>query len=151
MAVRRRSQAAKGLGLEGGLRCPCILRWPGHVPADSIQNGIFSGLDWFPTFVAAAGNPNIAAELLKGKQIGDKTYKVHLDGYNQLDAITGKGPSARHEIFYFTESTLAAVRIDDYKYRFTDQPSGWFGGTVKVDWPIAGQPPPGSVRADRLV
>ena len=125
----------KGLGLEGGWRCPFILRWPGHVPADSIQNGIFSGLDWFPTFVAAAGNPNIAGELLKGKQIGDKTYKVHLDGYNQLDAITGKGPSARHEIFYFTESTLAAVRIDDYKYRFTDQPNGWFGGTVKVDWP----------------
>ena len=135
MAVRRRSQGAKGLGLEGGWRCPFILRWPGHVPADSIQNGIFSGLDWFPTFVAAAGNPNIAGELLKGKQIGDKTYKVHLDGYNQLDAITGKGPSARHEIFYFTESTLAAVRIDDYKYRFTDQPNGWFGGTVKVDWP----------------
>jgi arylsulfatase A-like enzyme len=125
----------KGLGLEGGWRCPFILRWPGHVPADSIQNGIFSGLDWFPTFVAAAGNPNIAGDLLKGKQMGDKTYKVHLDGYNQLDAITGKGPSARHEIFYFTESTLAAVRIDDYKYRFTDQPNGWFGGTVKVDWP----------------
>ena len=60
----------KGLGLEGGWRCPFILRWPGHVPADSIENGIFSGLDWFPTFVAAAGNPNIAGELLKGKQIG---------------------------------------------------------------------------------
>ena len=130
----------KGLGLEGGWRCPFILRWPGHVPADSIQNGIFSGLDWFPTFVAAAGNPNIAGELLKGKQIGDKTYKVHLDGYNQLDAITGKGPSARHEIFYFTESTLAAVRVDDYKYRFTDQPNGWFGGTVKVDWPTLVNP-----------
>ena len=106
------------------------------MPADTIQNGIFSGLDWFPTFVAAAGNPNIAEELLKGKQIGDKTYKVHLDGYNQMDAITGKGPSARNEIFYFTEGTLAAVRIDDYKYRFTDQPGGWLGGTVKVDWPI---------------
>ena len=50
--------------------------------------------------------------------------------------ITGKGPSKRHEIFYFTEGTLGAVRIDDYKYRFTDQPNGWLGGTVKVDWPI---------------
>ena len=126
----------KGLGLEGGWRCPFILRWPGHVPADTIQNGIFSGLDWFPTFVAAAGNPNIAGELLKGKELGDKTYKVHLDGYNQMDLITGKSPSARHEIFYFTEGTLSAVRIDDYKYRFTDQPNGWFGDTVKVDWPI---------------
>ena len=126
----------KGTGLEGGFRVPAILSWPGKVPADTIQNGIFSGLDWFPTFVAAAGNPNIAEELLKGLAIGDKTYKVHLDGYNQMDAITGKGASARHEIFYFTEGTLAAVRIDDYKYRFTDQPGGWLGGTVKVDWPI---------------
>jgi arylsulfatase A-like enzyme len=126
----------KGTALEGGFRSPAIVSWPGHVPADSIQNGIFSGLDWFPTFVAAAGNPNIAADLLKGKEVGGKTYKVHLDGYNQMDLITGKGPSARHEIFYFTEGTLSAVRIDDYKYRFTDQPGGWLGGTVKVDWPI---------------
>jgi arylsulfatase len=126
----------KGTALEGGFRSPAILNWPGHVPADSIQNGIFSGLDWFPTFVAAAGNPNIATDLLKGKEVGGKTYKVHLDGYNQMDLITGKGPSARHEIFYFTESTLSAVRVDDYKYRFTDQPGGWLGATVKVDWPI---------------
>jgi arylsulfatase len=126
----------KGTALEGGFRSPAILSWPGHVPADSIQNGIFSGLDWFPTFVAAAGNANVGAELLKGKDIGGKTYKVHLDGYNQMDLITGKGPSARHEIFYFTESTLSAVRVDDYKYRFTDQPGGWLGATVKVDWPI---------------
>jgi len=61
---------------------------------------------------------------------------VHLDGYDQTDLITGKGPSKRHEIYYFTEGTLAAVRIDDYKYRLTDQPTGWFGATVKVDWPI---------------
>ena len=53
-----------------------------------------------------------------------------------MDLITGKGPSKRHEIFYFTESTLGAVRIDDYKYRFTDQPNGWLGATEKVDWPI---------------
>jgi arylsulfatase len=53
-----------------------------------------------------------------------------------MDLITGKGPSKRHEIFYFTETTLAAVRIDDFKYRFTDQPNGWLGATVKVDWPI---------------
>ena len=62
--------------------------------------------------------------------------EARLDGYNQLDLITGKGPSARHEIFYFTEGTLSAVRVNDYKYRFTDQPSGWLGPTEKVDWPI---------------
>jgi hypothetical protein len=122
--------------MEGGFRAPAILSWPGKVPADVVENGIFSGMDWFPTFVAAAGDPNISDELLKGKQLGDKTYKVHLDGYNQMDLITGKGPSARHEIFYFTEGTLSAVRINDYKYRFTDQPNGWLGATQKVDWPI---------------
>jgi len=126
----------KGTALEGGFRVPAILRWPGKVPAGKVENGIFSGLDWFPTFLAAAGNPNIADELKKGKQMGDRTYKVHLDGYNQMDLITGKGPSARHSIYYFTEGTLSAVRIDDYKYRFTDQPGGWLGATVKVDWPI---------------
>jgi arylsulfatase len=126
----------KGTGLEGGFRAPAIIRWPGKVPANKIENGIFSGLDWFPTFVAAAGNPGITGELLQGKEMGGTTYKVHLDGYNQLDLITGKGPSARQEIFYFTESTLAAVRVGDFKYRFTDQPGGWLGATVKVDWPI---------------
>src|SRR5215813_8548542 len=126
----------KGTVMEGGFRAPALIRWPGQVPAGKVENGIFSGLDWFPTFVAAAGNPNIADELKQGKQLGDRTYKVHLDGYNQLDVLTGKGPSKRHEIFYFAETTLGAVRIDDYKYRFIDQPGGWLGGTVKVDWPI---------------
>jgi arylsulfatase len=126
----------KGTVLEGGFRVPCILRWPGKVPAGKVENGIMSGLDWFPTFMAAAGNPNIVDELKKGKKLGDRTYKVHLDGYNQLDFITGKGKSARNEIFYFAEATLGAVRIGDYKYRFVDQPQGWLGGTVKVDWPI---------------
>jgi len=126
----------KGTALEGGFRVPCIIRWPGKVPAGKVENSIMSGLDWFPTLVAAAGNPNIAEELLKSKQLGDRTYKVHLDGYNQLDFLTGKGPSKRREIFYFTEGTLSAVRIGDYKYRFTDQPNGWLGATEKVDWPI---------------
>jgi arylsulfatase len=126
----------KGQVLEGGFRSPCVARWPGKIPAGKVENGIISGLDWFPTFVAAAGNPNIVDELKKGKQLGDRTYKVHLDGYDQTNMITGKGPSNRHEIFYFAEGTLGAVRINDFKYRFIDQPNGWFGGTVKVDWPI---------------
>jgi arylsulfatase len=126
----------KGTALEGGFRVPAIVRWPGKVPAGKVENGIFSMLDLFPTFVAAAGDPNIATELRKGKQLGDTNYKVYLDGYNQMDVLTGKGPSARHEVYYFTESTLSAVRVNDYKYRFTDQPNGWFGATEKVDWPI---------------
>jgi len=126
----------KGTSLEGGFRAPAIIRWPGRVSTGKVENQIMSGLDWFPTFVAAAGNPNIVEELKKGKQIGDRTYKVHLDGYDQTDLITGKGPSKRHEVFYFAETTLGAVRINDFKNRFIDQPNGWFGGTVKVDWPI---------------
>ncbi|HKE36023.1 MAG TPA: arylsulfatase [Candidatus Baltobacteraceae bacterium] len=126
----------KGSVTEGGFRSPCIARWPGKIPAGTVENGIFASLDWFPTFVAAAGNPNIVDELKKGKQLGDRTYKVHLDGYNQLDVITGKGPSKRREFFYFAEGTLGAVRVDDFKYRFIDQPSGWLGGTTKPDWPI---------------
>ena len=126
----------KGTVMEGGFRVPAIIRWPGKVPANQIANGIMSGLDWFPTLVAAAGNPNITAELLKGKQLGDTTYKVHLDGYDQTSMITGKGPSNRHEIFYFGESALGAVRIDDYKYRFIDQPGGWMGAKVPVDVPF---------------
>ena len=127
---------SKGTVMEGGFRVPCIARWPGHIPADSVQNGIFSGLDWFPTFLAAAGNPEITEQLLKGVQLGDRTYKNHLDGYNQMAAITGKGPSARHEIFYLGESSLGAVRIDDYKYRFIDQPGGWLGEKTHPDVPI---------------
>jgi arylsulfatase A-like enzyme len=127
---------AKGTVLEGGFRVPCIVRWPGQIPSGKVENGLMSGLDWFPTFVAAAGDPNIVDELKAGKQLGDRSYKVHLDGYNQLAFLSGKEPSKRHEIYYFAESTLGAVRVGDYKYRFIDQPQGWLGGTVKVDWPI---------------
>ncbi|MGH9481918.1 MAG: arylsulfatase [Terriglobales bacterium] len=126
----------KGTVLEGGFRVPCILRWPGRVPAGKVENGLISGLDWFPTFLALAGYSTVVADLKKGKQLGDRTYKVHLDGYNQVDLITGKGPSNRREIIYFAESTVGAVRVDDYKYRFIDQPTGWLGGTVKPDMPI---------------
>ena len=126
---------SKGTVLEGGFRVPAILRWPGHVPADSVQNGIFSGMDWYPTFLDAAGNPNITDQLLKGVKLGDRTFKNHLDGYDQMAAITGKGPSARHEIFYLGESTVGAVRIDDYKFRFIDQPAGWLGEKTHPDVP----------------
>src|SRR3990172_1533297 len=100
----------KGTVMEGGFRAPAMIRWPGKIPAGKVENGIISGLDWFPTFVAAAGNPNIVEELLTGKDLGGTNFKVHLDGYNQLDFLTCKSPSKRNEIFYFTETTLGAVR-----------------------------------------
>ena len=126
---------SKGTVMEGGFRVPCLLRWPGHVPADSVQNGIFSGMDWFPTFLDACWQPEYHPTVARGCELGDRTYKNHLDGYDQMAAITGKGPSTRHEIFYLGESTLGAVRIDDYKYRFIDQPQGWLGDKTKPDVP----------------
>ena len=68
-------------------------------------------------------------------KLGDQTYKNHLDGYNQMDLLTGKGPSARHEVFYFGESQLGAVRIDDFKFQFYQQPLGWPGAKVTTDMP----------------
>jgi arylsulfatase A-like enzyme len=128
-------KATKGTVFEGGFRVPAIIRWPGEVKPGTVENGIVSGLDWFPTLVAAAGNPNIRDQLLKGVKLGDRTYKNHLDGYNQMDLITGKGPSARHEIFYFGGPHLGAIRIDDFKYQFFQQPLGWPGPKVTTDMP----------------
>jgi len=128
-------KAAKGTSYEGGFRVPAIIRWPGHVKPGSVENGIFSGLDWFPTLVAAAGNPDIASQLLKGAKLGDRTYKNHLDGYNQMDLLCGMGPSARHEIFYFSGAQMGALRLDDFKYQFLQQPWGWPGEKITTDMP----------------
>ncbi len=128
-------RATKGTVFEGGFRVPCMVRWPGKIKPGSVENGIFSGLDWLPTLAAAAGNPNITEQLLKGVQLGDRSYKNHLDGYNQLDFLTGKGPSARHELFYFGGPHLGALRIDDFKFQFYQQPLGWPGEKVTTDMP----------------
>jgi arylsulfatase A-like enzyme len=129
-------RATKGTVFEGGFRVPAIIRWPGHVKPGTVENGIFSGLDWFPTLMAAAGNPDITDQLLKGVKLGDRTYKNHLDGYNQMDLLEGKGPSARHELFYFGGAKLGALRIDDFKYQFFQQPQGWPGPKVTTDMPL---------------
>jgi arylsulfatase A-like enzyme len=125
----------KGTSLEGGFRVPCIIRWPGHVKPGTVENGIFAGLDWLPTLVAAAGNPKITEELLKGVKLGDRTYKNHLDGYNQMALLEGKGPSARHELFYFAGPMLGSIRLDDVKFTFIQQPYGWPGEKLTTDMP----------------
>ena len=125
----------KGTVGEGGFRVPCIARWPGHIKPGTVENGIFSGLDWFPTFLAAAGNPDITDQLLKGVKLGDRSYKNHLDGYNQMSLLEGKGPSARHELFYFGGPHLGAIRLDDFKFTFFAQPWGWPGEKVTTDMP----------------
>jgi arylsulfatase A-like enzyme len=128
-------RATKGTVWEGGFRVPCIIRWLGHVKPGSVENGIFSGLDWFPTLMAAAGNADITNQLLKGVKLGDRTYKNHLDGYNQMALLDGRGPSARHEIFYFGGPHLGAIRIDDFKFQFFQQPYGWPGEKTTTDMP----------------
>jgi arylsulfatase len=125
----------KGTVGEGGFRVPCVVRWPGHIKPGTVENGIFSGMDWFPTFLAAAGNPNITDQLLKGVKLGDRTYTNHLDGYNQMALIEGKGPSVRHELFYFGGPHLGAIRLDDFKFTFFQQPWGWPGEKVTTDMP----------------
>lgn len=129
-------RGAKGTIYEGGFRVPAIVSWSGHVPAGKVENQLISGLDWFPTLVAAAGNPNIVEDLKKGKTIDGTPYKAHLDGYNQLDLITGQGPTKRDVIYYFAESEMGAVRIGDYKFRFIEQPDGWLGATIKPNTPM---------------
>jgi len=113
----------KNTNWEGGWRVPALVKWPGHIEAGSVSNEIMSGMDWLPTLLAAVGNPNVKEELLKGKTIGDKTFNVHLDGYNFLPYLTGevdKGP--RHEIFYFSDDgDLTAMRYNDWKLIFMEQ------------------------------
>ena len=128
-------KGTKGTSFEGGFRVPAIIRWPGHVKPGRVENGIFSGLDWLPTLTAAAGNPNITEQLLKGVKLGDRSYKNHLDGYNQLALLEGTGPSVRHELFYFSGPNMGAVRMDDFKFQFLQQPYGWPGEKVTTDMP----------------
>ena len=128
-------KGTKGTAYEGGFRSPCIVRWPGKIKPGTVQNGLFSSLDWFPTMVAAAGNPNIVEQLKKGVSLGDRNYKNHLDGYNQVDLLQDKGPSARQEYFYFAGPHLGAIRIGDFKFQFFRQPEGWTGQKTTTDMP----------------
>ncbi|WP_228850392.1 arylsulfatase [Aegicerativicinus sediminis] len=104
---------------EGGLRSPFLVRWPGKIPAGLVRNGISAHEDVLPTLMAAVGNPNISAELKKGKKVGDMTYKVYVDGFNNLDYWTGKtDKSARNYFFYYYESGLTAMRVGPWKMHF---------------------------------
>ncbi|RAJ06774.1 arylsulfatase [Chitinophaga skermanii] len=121
-------RSEKNTNWEGAYRVPAFIRWPGHIKP-GVTNQIFSGLDWFPTLLAAAGNNNIKQDLLKGSNVGGKSYKVHLDGYNQLDFITGKtDKSFRKEFIYINDDAqLVAIRYGDWKVVFREQsaPAGF--------------------------
>lgn len=105
----------KGTTWDGGFRVPMLVRWPGRVPAGQWTGGLMSAEDWLPTLLAAAGDTTVKPDLLRGRQVGAETFRVHLDGYNQLDMLSGKGPSARREFFFFAETELTAIRVDHWK------------------------------------
>jgi arylsulfatase len=115
-------RSEKNTNWEGGYRVPCLLRWPGVVKPGTEINDILSHEDWLPTFLAAAGEPDIKDKLLNGYKAGERTYKVHLDGYDQRDLFSGKGPGKRKEFFYWTDDgQLAALRYDQWKLVFMEQ------------------------------
>jgi arylsulfatase len=116
-------RSEKNTNWEGAFRVPAMLRWPGHIPSGSVVNDIVSLMDMLPTFLAAAGEPDIKDKLLQGHEAGAKSFKVHLDGYNMLPLLTGEeehGP--REEFFYFSDDgDLVAMRYDNWKLVFMEQ------------------------------
>ena len=112
----------KDTNWEGSYRIPCAIRWPGVIKPRTIDNNIYSHEDMLPTLLAAAGDTNVTAKLLKGMKIGDKTFKVHLDGYNITDSLAGRGPDPRHEFFYWNDDgSLVALRYNQWKIVFAEQ------------------------------
>jgi arylsulfatase A-like enzyme len=124
-------RSEKNTNWEGAFRVPCMIRWPGRIQPGSVSNEMVSGLDWLPTLMAAAGDPDIKDKLLKGHQAGTKTFKVHLDGYNQLPYLTGQQPnSARPVFFYFDDDgDLVAMRYGQWKVVFEEQR---VNGTLRI-------------------
>ncbi|HEX3347205.1 MAG TPA: arylsulfatase [Acetobacteraceae bacterium] len=112
----------KNTNWEGGYRVPALIRWPGKVAPRTEVNGIVSAEDWVPTLMAAAGEPDITAKLLQGYDAAGKTFKVHLDGYDQGNLLAGKAPDPRREFFYWTDDgDLAGLRYDRWKAVFMEQ------------------------------
>jgi arylsulfatase A-like enzyme len=116
-------RSEKDTNWEGAFRVPAFVRWPGHIKPGSVSNDIFSGHDWFPTLLAAAGDAGVKDRLLQGWKVGDRTYKVHLDGYNQLPYLTGQQDhSARRGFVYFDDDGhVVALRVDNWKFVFCEQ------------------------------
>ena len=113
----------KNSNWEGAYRVPAMVRWPGRIPAGRVLNGIVSHNDWFVTLLSAVGVPDIAEKLRAGTDLGDTTYKVHLDGHDQLAYITGQiDESPREHFFYVSDDgDLTALRYDNWKFVFKEQ------------------------------
>jgi len=124
-------RSEKNTNWEGAYRVPAIVRWPGHIQAGTVSNDMIAHLDWMPTLLAAAGVPDLTEKLLTGYKVGNKTFKVHLDGYNMLPLLTGQTKKNPRESFlYFNDDAqLTAMRYDNWKFVFMEQRSK---GTLQV-------------------
>ena len=113
----------KNTSWEGAYRIPCMVKWPGKIKPGSVANGIVSHLDWLPTLLAMAGDPDVTEKLLKGYKIGDMNYKIHLDGYNLVPYLTGETDKSPRESFLYCtdEQQVAALRYDNWKLLFMEQ------------------------------
>jgi arylsulfatase len=113
----------KNSNWEGAYRVPAMVRWPARIPAGTVLNGLVSHNDWFVTLLAAAGDPDIAERLRSGAELAGTTYRVHLDGHNQLPYLTGEaGESPRRHFFYVSDDgDLTALRFDNWKLVFMEQ------------------------------
>ncbi len=113
----------KDTNWEGAWRVPCFMRWPGKIKAGAVFNDIVSHVDMFPTLLALAGDPDVTTKLLNGATVGDKTFKVHLDGYNMVPYFTGEVKECpRQALFYFSDDAdIVAVRVGDYKFQLAEQ------------------------------
>ena len=124
-------RSEKNTNWEGAYRVPAMVSWPGHIPAGTVSNDMISHLDWMPTLLAAAGVPDVKEKLLNGYAVGNKTYKVHLDGFNMLPLLTGETKKDPRESFlYFNDDAqLTAMRYDNWKFVFMEQRAQ---GTMKI-------------------
>nr|WP_179474502.1 arylsulfatase [Chryseobacterium sp. H1D6B] len=118
-------RSEKNTNWEGAYRVPCMVRWPGVIKPGTISNDIVGHNDWMPTFASIAGEPNLTEKLLKGYTANGKTYKVHLDGYDQTAYLKGTTPKSARNMFFYTDDDglLVATRQGDYKYVYAEQRS----------------------------
>ena len=116
-------RSEKNTNWEGAFRVPEMVRWPGKIPAGVVSNGIIQHHDWLPTFLAAAGDPDIVEKLKSGHTIGDRTYRVHIDGFNLLPYLTGEVDKSPRQLFiYFSDDgDVLAIRFDNWKVMFMEQ------------------------------
>jgi arylsulfatase len=116
-------RSEKNSNWEGAFRVPELIRWPGKIQAGTVSNEIVQHHDWLPTFLAAAGEPDIVEKLKAGHTIGDTTYKVHIDGYNLVPYLTGEvDKSPRKGMVYFSDDgDVLALRFDNWKVVFMEQ------------------------------